>query len=101
MEFSVPAVIPVFIGARVTKTAVRSAIQQPEVTEVMIINNGSTDATQSILEQLEQDDEPLAYSRLVSFMQAQIAYYRDLHENTHLTGSRSEWLPRFFVRDRA
>ena len=49
MEFSVPAVIPVFIGARVIKKAGRSAIQQPEVTEVMIINNGSTDTTQSYI----------------------------------------------------
>ena len=69
MEFSVSVVIPVLDGARIIEKAVRSAIQPPEVTEVMIINDGSTDATQSILEQLEQDYEPLADSRLVSFMQ--------------------------------
>jgi hypothetical protein len=48
-------VIRVFDGARVTEKAVRPAIQQPDVTEVMIINDGSTDETQSMLEQLEQD----------------------------------------------
>ena len=46
-------VIRVFDGARVTEKAVRPAIQQPDVTEVMIINDGSTDETQSMLEQLE------------------------------------------------
>ena len=47
--------IPVLNRARVIETAVSSAIQQPEVTQVAIINDRSTEATQNMLEQLEQD----------------------------------------------
>lgn len=53
MEFSVSVVIPVYNGSRFIEKAIHSALQQPEVDEVLVINDGSTDETLKIIKKLQ------------------------------------------------
>ena len=53
MEFLISVVIPVYNGERFIEKAICSAIQQSEVSEVVVVNDGSTDKTQNILEKLQ------------------------------------------------
>lgn len=59
MNFSVSVIIPVFNGERFIEKAVTSATQQSEVLEIIIINDGSTDGTETILNDLKQEDTKL------------------------------------------
>ena len=54
MEFSVSVIIPVYNCERYIEKAISSVLQQPEVAEIVIVNDGSTDTTQSILETLQK-----------------------------------------------
>ena len=53
MEFLVSVIIPVYNGERFIEKAINSALQQPEVLEVIVVNDGSTDKTLNIVEQLQ------------------------------------------------
>lgn len=53
MEFSISVIIPVYNGDRFIEKAVKSAIEQPEVFEIVLINDGSTDRTLQIIEKLQ------------------------------------------------
>jgi glycosyltransferase involved in cell wall biosynthesis len=53
MHFSVSVIIPVYNCERFIEKAVASVLIQPEVVEIVVINDGSTDATQAILDQLK------------------------------------------------
>lgn len=54
MTFLVSVVIPAFNVERFVEKAILSAIQQPEVTEIVVVNDGSIDATLEILEKLQK-----------------------------------------------
>lgn len=52
MQFSISVIIPVYNCDQFIEKAIISARQQPEVSEIVVVNDGSTDGTQAILEQL-------------------------------------------------
>lgn len=52
MEFSVSVIIPVYNCESYIEKAIISALNQPEVLEILVINDGSTDNTQAILDKL-------------------------------------------------
>lgn len=52
MNFSVSVIIPVYNGEKFIEKSINSAISQPEVFEVVVVNDGSTDSTQIILDNL-------------------------------------------------
>lgn len=54
MMFSVSVIIPVYNGELFIEKAIHSAIKQPEVIEVIVVNDGSTDETQQVLDKLQQ-----------------------------------------------
>jgi glycosyltransferase involved in cell wall biosynthesis len=53
MNVTLSVIIPVYNCERFIRKAIDSALQQPEVTEIVVINDGSTDTTQCILEELQ------------------------------------------------
>lgn len=53
MQFSISVIIPVYNCERFIEKAIMSVLQQAEVTEIIAVNDGSTDATQFILEKLQ------------------------------------------------
>lgn len=53
MKFSISVIIPVYNCDRFIEKAVNSVLQQPEVIEIVVVNDGSTDATEAILSQLQ------------------------------------------------
>lgn len=59
LKFEVSVVIPVYNGARFIKRAVASAEDLPEVREIIIINDGSTDETAAILQELCKNNPKL------------------------------------------
>lgn len=54
--FTVSVIIPAFNAERFIEKAVLSALQQQGVLEVVVVNDGSTDNTQVILEKLQDAD---------------------------------------------
>ncbi|WP_282069515.1 glycosyltransferase family 2 protein [Olleya namhaensis] len=56
MNFEVSVVIPVYNAELFIKNAIVSAVMQLEVREVIIINDGSTDGSVSIIEELQRSD---------------------------------------------
>lgn len=57
MKFLVSVIIPVFNVEQFVEKAIISALQQPEVFEVVVVNDGSTDTTQDILNKLTSANE--------------------------------------------
>ena len=57
MDFLVSVVIPAYNCERYIEKAITSVIQQPEVAEIVVVNDGSTDTTQSILEALQKQNQ--------------------------------------------
>jgi glycosyltransferase involved in cell wall biosynthesis len=57
MEFSVSVIIPVYNGESYIEKAIVSALDQPEVLEVIIVNDGSTDNTEEILNKFLQTNQ--------------------------------------------
>ena len=52
MGFCVSVVIPAYNAERFIEKSIKSALEQPEVSEVLIVDDGSTDNTESILKKL-------------------------------------------------
>ena len=52
MDCLVSVIIPVYNGENYIEKAMASALQQPEVFEIVVVNDGSTDTTQDILNNL-------------------------------------------------
>ena len=59
MNFFVTVVIPAFNVEKLIEKAVISALQQPEVVEVVVVNDGSTDKTEIILAELQSKDSKI------------------------------------------
>ncbi|MBC3757756.1 glycosyltransferase family 2 protein [Hyunsoonleella sp. SJ7] len=57
MDFSVSVIIPAYNCERFIEKAIRSALSQPEVYEVLVINDGSTDQTLSISKKIEKSNQ--------------------------------------------
>ena len=55
MEFSISVIIPVYNGELFIEKAIDSAKMQPEVLEIIVVNDGSEDSTQEILNRLEKE----------------------------------------------
>ncbi|GAL81805.1 glycosyl transferase family protein [Algibacter lectus] len=56
MNFEVSVIIPVFNAESYVAKAIDSALQQSEVREVIVINDGSTDQSVEIIEDLQKSD---------------------------------------------
>ena len=56
MKFEVSVIIPVFNTERFVEKAITSALEQPEVVEVVIVNDGSTDNSFQIIAKLQDKD---------------------------------------------
>lgn len=54
MQFSISVIIPVFNCERFIEKAILSALEQVEVIEVIVVNDGSTDASEYIIERLKK-----------------------------------------------
>lgn len=59
MTFSVSVIIPVFNAERFIEKTINSALQQPEVTEIVVVNDGSTDNTLNIIENLQIENSTI------------------------------------------
>ena len=49
MTFSISVIVPAYNVEQFIKKAIVSIIQQPEVSEILVINDGSTDKTLEIV----------------------------------------------------
>lgn len=56
MRFSISVIIPAYNVEGFVEKAILSAVQQPEVIEVLVVNDGSTDGTQKRLEKLRDEN---------------------------------------------
>lgn len=56
MKFSVSVIIPVYNGGRFIEKAINSALQQTEVDQVIVVDDGSSDETLEVVEQLQSRD---------------------------------------------
>jgi glycosyltransferase involved in cell wall biosynthesis len=56
MNFKVSVVIPVFNTERFVEKAIVSVLQQPEVVEVIVVDDGSTDKSLEIISKLQAED---------------------------------------------
>ena len=59
INFSVSVIIPVYNCERFIEKTIASVITQPEVTEIVVVNDGSTDGTELLLEQLQKQNSIL------------------------------------------
>lgn len=57
LGFKVSVIIPVYNCESFIEKAVKSALQQPEVVEVVVVNDGSTDNSLKLLKTLQNEDE--------------------------------------------
>lgn len=57
MDFLVTVIIPVYNGAKFIEKALKSALSQQEVLEIIVINDGSSDATESIVNIIAKEDK--------------------------------------------
>lgn len=57
MTFTVSVIIPVYNAAAYIEKAVQSALSQPETAQVLIVNDGSTDQTDTLIKELSVQDE--------------------------------------------
>jgi cellulose synthase/poly-beta-1,6-N-acetylglucosamine synthase-like glycosyltransferase len=53
-EFAVSVIIPVYNAAPFLQCAVDSALRQPEVKEVVLVDDGSTDGSYAVAERLQE-----------------------------------------------
>ena len=60
----ISVIIPVFNGERFIATAIKSALQQEEVYEVIVVNDGSTDQTEEICNAIIKSNNKVKYFRL-------------------------------------
>ncbi|AWG21451.1 hypothetical protein FFWV33_07845 [Flavobacterium faecale] len=56
MEKKLSVIIPVYNAEQFIEKSIRSALDQPEVTEVIVVNDGSTDGTQAILTWMQNEN---------------------------------------------
>jgi glycosyltransferase involved in cell wall biosynthesis len=54
MQFTLSVIIPVYNGERFIEKAIKSVVAQEEVTEIIVVNDGSSDRTEDILVQLQK-----------------------------------------------
>ena len=59
MQFSISVIIPVYNGERFIKKAIISVLEQPQVTEIVVVNDGSIDGTLVILEELQSQNSKI------------------------------------------
>ncbi len=57
MKFLVSVIIPVFNTERFVEKAITSALDQPEVVEVIVVNDGSEDSSLHIIEKLQEEND--------------------------------------------
>ena len=57
MKFSVSVIIPVYNCESFIEKAIESVLLQPEVFEIIVVNDGSTDDSLSLIEALQKEDD--------------------------------------------
>ena len=57
MQFSLSIIIPVYNAESFINKAIESACGQPEVTEIVVVDDGSDDGTQKIVSQMLKTDD--------------------------------------------
>ncbi len=63
MDFRVSVIIPVYNAEKFIEKAIHSVLQQPEVNEVIVVNDGSTDNTlKKLLKHFKRLIQKLKYS---------------------------------------
>ena len=62
----ISVIIPVYNGERFVEKAITSATMQPEVSEVIVVNDGSTDNTNLICKKISGEDPKVKYLELTS-----------------------------------
>jgi glycosyltransferase involved in cell wall biosynthesis len=63
MEFEVSVIIPVWNAELFVEKAVKSALEQPEVAEVLLVEDGSTDNSVSVCRRLAEGDQRIKLLR--------------------------------------
>ena len=58
-HFTLSVIIPVYNCERFIEKTIASVIAQPEVTEIIVVNDGSIDGTETLLDQLQKQNSIL------------------------------------------
>lgn len=56
MQFTISVIIPVYNCERFIEKTINSVLQQPEVIEIVVVNDGSTDGTSLLLDELQSQN---------------------------------------------
>jgi glycosyltransferase involved in cell wall biosynthesis len=94
-EFKISVIIPVFNAEKFIERAVRSVILQPEVDEIILIDDGSRDSSFEILQHLEQKDSRIKLSSHANSVNKGAASSR----NVGILMAKNEWIAFLDVDD--
>jgi glycosyltransferase involved in cell wall biosynthesis len=77
-SFNVSVVIPVYNAEKYVKRAVESVLIQPEVTEVILVNDGSSDNSVAICQKLQEVDQRIIIVHHLAFKNKGVSASRNL-----------------------
>ena len=77
-SFNVSVVIPVYNAEKYVKRAVESVLIQPEVTEIILVNDGSSDNSVAICQKLQEVDQRIIIVHHLAFKNKGVSASRNL-----------------------
>ena len=77
-SFNVSVVIPVYNAEKYVKRAVESVLIQPEVTEVILVNDGSSDNSVDVCQKLQEVDQRIIILHHLGFKNKGVSASRNL-----------------------